>query len=119
MRKTLAVDFDGVIAHYDGWKGYGVLGKPIAGAAETLQRLRDNGWKIIIHTTRGEDEIAGYLHHHDIPFDEINKNSDLAVSNPGKPPATCYLDDRAVRFAGNWDQAFEDVTNYRHWQSLP
>ena len=27
-RRTIAVDFDGVIANYDGYKGPGVLGAP-------------------------------------------------------------------------------------------
>ncbi|MEA2063880.1 MAG: hypothetical protein U9P14_09305 [Gemmatimonadota bacterium] len=115
MRPTLAVDFDGVIAHYNGWKGYGVLGEPIEGVAKTLTKLRERGWKIIIHTTRGTDEISGYLRHHRIPYDEINCNSELAGSNPGKPLATCYLDDRAVCFTGDWDQAYDNITSFRQW----
>jgi hydroxymethylpyrimidine pyrophosphatase-like HAD family hydrolase len=115
MQPTLAVDFDGVIASYDGWKGYGVLGEPIEGAVETLRKLKHIGWKIIIFTTRGEEEIFEYLRQHRIPFDEINHNSNLVGSNPGKPVATCYLDDRAICFTGDWEKAFNDITSFRSW----
>ena len=50
-RRTIAVDFDGVIAEYDGYKGPGVLGDPRQDVREALRELRSEGWKIIIHTT--------------------------------------------------------------------
>ena len=43
-RRTIAVDFDGVIADYDGYKGPGVLGAPRPDVREALALLRVEGW---------------------------------------------------------------------------
>ncbi len=43
FRRTIAVDFDGVIAEYDGWKGRGVLGPPRKDVVEALQELYTEG----------------------------------------------------------------------------
>src|SRR5271156_2803127 len=94
-RRTIAVDFDGVIAEYDGYKGPTVLGRPRKDVVEALRELRAEGWKIVVHTTRGEQEIGGYLAQHDIVYDEINRNSDYKTGGP-KPVADLYWDDRAI-----------------------
>ena len=87
-RRTIAVDFDGVIADYDGYKGPGVLGAPRPDVREAMLALRAEGWKIVIHTTRGRDEITEYLAQHGFPHDEINSNSDYKTQGP-KPVAFC------------------------------
>jgi hydroxymethylpyrimidine pyrophosphatase-like HAD family hydrolase len=96
-RRTIAVDLDGVIAEYDGWKGRGVLGAPRADVVEALRALHAEGWKIVIHTTRGEEEIRDYLRAHQIAHDEINCNTDYTTGGV-KPVADVYWDDRAVRY---------------------
>src|SRR5216684_3586931 len=99
-RRTIAVDFDGVIAEYDGWKGVGVLGGPRSDVVKVLDILRSEGWKVVVHTTRGQEEIADYLAKYDIPHDEINHNSDYRTKGT-KPVADVYWDDRAVCYSGN------------------
>jgi hypothetical protein len=98
-RRTIPVDFDGVIAEYDGYKGWGVLGEPRPDVLQALVELRSEGWKIVVPTTRSEQEISGYLDKHGVPFDEINRNSDYNTSGP-KPVADLYWDDRAVSYSG-------------------
>jgi hypothetical protein len=106
---TIAVDFDGVIAEYNGWRGSDFLGTPRADVVEVLRILRRAGWKIVIHTTRSEGDIADYVMMHKVPYDEINRNS--SYQNGGvKPVATIYWDDRALRYSGN---AFEDLKAIR------
>lgn len=39
-RKTIAVDFDGVLAEYDGWKGDDQLGSPRMDVVKVLKLLR-------------------------------------------------------------------------------
>jgi hydroxymethylpyrimidine pyrophosphatase-like HAD family hydrolase len=110
---TIAVDFDGVLAEYDGWKGPSVLGPPRSDVLEVLRILREEGWKIVVYTTRAEEDISGYLRQHQIPYDEINKKS--AYRNSGsKPVATVYWDDRALRYTGN---AFDDLQNIRGFRT--
>lgn len=114
-QKTICVDFDGVIADYsNGYQGADVFGDPLPGAADSLEALRAAGWKVIIHTTRKETHgLRSYLQRHGIPYDEINQNSDQPPgSNPGKPIADIYLDDRAVRFE-SWPQALGVIAGLR------
>jgi hypothetical protein len=113
-RRTIAVDFDGVIANYDGWRGPGVLGEPREDVVQALQGLRSEGWKIVIHTTRVEDEVRDYLVRHCIPHDEINRNSDYQTKGL-KPVADVYWDDRAVCYSGDAGRDLERIRAFRTW----
>ena len=113
-RRTIAVDFDGVIADYDGYKGPGVLGAPRPDVREAMHTLRAEGWKIIINTTRGATEISDYLAKHDFPHDEINSNSDYKTQGP-KPVADVYWDDRAVCYSGDAKRDMDLIRNFRTW----
>lgn len=118
MNKHIAIDFDGVIAEYEGWKGIGVFGKPIAGVKKALEKFKAAGNIIIIHTTRGEVEaIKKYMALWEIPYDYINFNPNQAPHmNQGKPIADVYIDDRAVTFNGSWNNTFlEQVLNFKSW----
>ncbi|HEV8525680.1 MAG TPA: hypothetical protein VGQ71_14390 [Terriglobales bacterium] len=113
-RRTIAVDVDGVIANYDGYKGPGVIGSPRADVVEALRALKAEGWKIVIHTTRGQEEIAEYLSRNDIPHDEINNNSDYTTGGP-KPVADVYWDDRAVAYSGDAREDLKIIRQFRTW----
>ncbi len=100
-KKTMCVDFDGVIADYSqGFKGVDIFGDPMPGVAETMQALTDAGWRLIVFTTRPDTPaLRQYLEANGIPFDAINENPEQPEgANPGKPIADVYLDDRAYRF---------------------
>ena len=112
--QAIAVDFDGVVAEYDGWKGATVLGSPRKDVLRVLHTLRSEGWKIIIHTTRSASEIQEYLALHNIPHDEINQNS--SYQNGGsKPVATIYWDDRALRYSGDALEDLKQIRSYKTW----
>jgi hydroxymethylpyrimidine pyrophosphatase-like HAD family hydrolase len=113
-RRTIAVDFDGVIADYDGYKGAGVLGAPREDVRAALRQLRVEGWKIVIHTTRGPEEVGEYLVRNEIPHDEINHNSDYRTLGT-KPVADIYWDDRAVRYSGDAGRDLEVIRSFRTW----
>ena len=104
--KIIAVDLDGTIAEYDGWKGVEHIGLPISKVTRVLRELKERGWYIRIftcrlngvHTKLGRCDIIkeskGYIENwlkaFNIPFDEIVLNIE------GKPFAHVYLDDRAI-----------------------
>ena len=113
-RRTIAVDFDGVIANYDGWRGETVFGSPRCDVREALSSLQNEGWKIVVHTARPSSSIRHYLLHAQIPFDEINVNSDYTSQSP-KPVATVYWDDRAVCYSGNAMDDLEKIREFRTW----
>lgn len=114
FRRTIAVDFDGVIAEYDGWKGSGVLGLLRKDVIEALHELHAEGWKIVIHTTRGEQEVGSYLVHHGIPHHEINRNSDYRTLGV-KPVADVYWDDRAFFYSGDARRDISLIRRFRTW----
>jgi hypothetical protein len=98
--KTIAVDFDDTIVV----RVFGTL-VPAKDCIEALQILRDQGYKIIIHSARSwehwqdrierENEMTNLLNSWEIPYDEV-------YAGKGKPPAMAYIDDRGLRFADNW-----------------
>ena len=108
--KTLAVDLDGTILEYDGWRGHNHFGKPLPGAREALQKLKEQGFVIIIWTTRqNRDKIAEYLKEHGIPFDYINENPHGPPDCSNKIYADYYIDDRAIEFRGNWQEVLSKI----------
>ena len=111
---TIAVDFDGVLADYSGWKGPDVLGDPRQDVIEVLNVLRREGWKIVIHTTRSESTILDYLIQYNVPYDEVNRNSSYQNSG-AKPVATVYWDDRAIRYSGNALHDLDTILNFQTW----
>lgn len=107
MKKTLAIDFDGVINSYrSGFVRGGDLfpDPPVEGAIDALHRLSDKGYKVVIFTARTDFEsVTKYLESH-WPTD-----SDMTIPEVTnvKPAAIAYIDDRAIRFT-NWT----DILNY-------
>jgi adenylylsulfate kinase len=113
-QQTIAVDFDGVIADYDGWDGTGALGLPRPDVVEALKILRNEGWKIVVYSCRSSAEITPYLMENSIPFDEINQNSSCSTGGV-KPVATVYWDDRACQYSGDARKDLEMIRNFRTW----
>ena len=112
--RTIAVDFDGVIANYDGWRGEETLGSPREDVRAALLCLKSEGWKIVVHTTRAAGAITPYLRSAGFPFDEINSNSDYANLGP-KPVATVYWDDRAICYSGDASRDLSRIREFRTW----
>jgi len=110
-KPTLAVDLDGTLAEYDGWKGEEHFGKPRQGAKDAMQAFKQRGYEIIIFTTRGNTELVRqWLNENGIVFDYINENPHQPEgSNDGKPIADLYIDDRAVDARGEWSKIVSEV----------
>ncbi|MCK4500862.1 hypothetical protein KAU11_10205 [Candidatus Babeliales bacterium] len=114
-----AIDFDGVIAHYSGWKGSEHFGKPIEGAKEALQQLKNEGHIIIIYTARLPTEgLKEYLSKYNMPYDYINENPLMKAINEGprKIPADIYIDDKGLTFKGNWTNTLNQIAKFKSWE---
>ena len=105
-RKTLAVDFDGVIHKYSkGFQGLdNAYDPPMEGAQEVLQRLKDQGYVLKIMSSRPALVIEEWLEKYDMAhlFDLVS-NSKFA--------ATVYLDDRGFHFT-NWENVEEKLAKH-------
>lgn len=112
-KKTVVFDFDGVINSYaSGWKGIDIIpDPPVDGISEVMKKLKDNGYEIVIHSTRAENvkgkySIAAYCKNNNIPYDSISET---------KPPALVYVDDRGLKFDGKTDKLLEQIENFHSW----
>lgn len=116
--KTICIDFDGVIADYQGWQGEDKFGSPIQGVQSAMDTLKNEGYTIIIFTTRKDTEaLRKYLKENDIRYDYINENPEQPTgSNPGKPIADMYVDDRSIRFRGNWLDAIREIAWFKSYK---
>jgi hypothetical protein len=103
MKKTILVDFDGVIHRYSkGWHDGTAYDEPMEGAFEALKGL-EKDWRVVIFSTRESGQIATWLGEKGYP-------NPLEITNV-KLPATAIIDDRAIRFE-NWDQALSDFKHH-------
>ena len=95
-KKTICIDFDGVIHDYsNGWQGEDVFGQMIPNADTGTSVLKQKGWTVIIFTTRKKtDELEKWLKEHNIAYDYINENPGQPDGTSGKIMADVYLDDR-------------------------
>lgn len=107
-KPTIAIDFDGVLATYDGWKGDDKVGDPLPGAIEFLKRLKAEGYNPVIHSTRQYGVLKRWVNDH---APDLGKIEIASV----KPPAMAYIDDRAVRFNGSFDDALFEALAAKTW----
>lgn len=117
--KTICIDIDGTICRYSVWRGESHFGEVLPGAKEAILQLHNEGWYVIIYSTRSnKDEIKQFLEKEEIYFDSINQNPFQPYNAiGGKPIADVYLDDRAVTFKGNWHEAYKEVMNFIPWEN--
>lgn len=95
---------------------------PLPGAVETLQKLKQKGYYIIIHTARNMRTYDGnlgkvikhqsvttvnWLEKHNIPYDELLF---------GKPHVHAFIDDKGIKFSGNWEDVVKQLQNLEEKQ---
>lgn len=115
MKKTVVFDFDGVIHSYtSGWKGETVIpDPPVEGIAESISKIREQGYEVVVVSTRcatdeGIRAVCRYLMGNDIVVDRVCKE---------KPPAICYIDDRAICFDGHPETLLDKIINFKPWNN--
>ncbi len=110
VRKTICLDFDGVIHSYlSGWQGEAVIPDPPIHKVDVAIRQLRKTFRVVVHSARcrtgeGCQAIAEWLARHQIEVDAVCQH---------KPPAHIYVDDRAVRFTGDWDATIAEIHAFR------
>ena len=116
-KKRVLVDLDKTLHQYSkGWSDGTVYDPPIAGAREAMIELKERGYEGVIFSVRTgkskpdwkkqERMVKEWLIKYDIPFDMITSE---------KLAAEFYIDDRAIRFEGNWDKTLQVI---KHLESM-
>lgn len=100
--KTVAIDFDGVIHLYSkNFQGLdNAYDPPTPGTIEALDSLKNDGYRLIIVSSRPVPVIKQWLKKYKMShyFDDVSNT---------KHPARYYIDDHAVRFPKGQDNAWE------------
>lgn len=103
MKKTLAVDFDGVLHKYSkGWHDGTCYDVPIEGAMDALLNLMNRGYNIVIFTARPTAPVHEWM----LKYWTAKQFAIPEITN-SKPAAVAYIDDRAVKFNGKWSEMLE------------
>ena len=108
-KPNIVLDFDGVLNQYTGWKGENYLYKPRPGTKEFLEQLQQE-YTIIILSARSPTSILSWLEQYEL--DQYIHQ----VTNK-KPPAQVYLDDRGLKFEGDYQETLEQIRTFKtHWE---
>jgi hypothetical protein len=109
-KKTIALDFDGVLHSYAGWNN-GALNGPLPGALGAVNELLKRGYEVKIFSTRDRVTIEGWLRQHLFPTLEVCSD---------KPICVVLVDDRAIRFDGEWTPALlDEIENFQtYWEKV-
>jgi hypothetical protein len=103
----IALDFDSVLHQYSKWTGPTPEEPPVAGAQEFVRSLVDDGFEVVVFshraaTTAGKEGIIEWLVEYGFPAMDVSDR---------KPPAEVFVDDRAVRFEGDFDATYAFIVD--------
>ena len=122
QRKTVCVDFDGVIHSYTTpWqKPWIIPDPPVPGAIDFLLDLLCANYRVVIcsarcNSWRGRRAVDAWLRKHSGNlYDTMGPSICEIEVTSRKPGAIVYIDDRALRFDGRWP-GVESLANMRPW----
>jgi adenylyl-sulfate kinase len=105
-KKTLAIDFDGVIHRYsEGFKGLdNIYDPPMNGTYEALKKLKEDGYILKILSSRPKEYISPWL-------EKYKLNEFISEVSNHKFPASLYIDDRGFNFK-NWSQCLTNIKTF-------
>jgi len=116
--RRIMVDFDGVISSYKhGWNNGELIDEPNPGTKEALDKFHNEGYEVVIFTTRASKEhnkkpshiqlieaLKVWLNKYNIYYDKITSE---------KLGAVAYIDDRGIRF-NDWNQVLNDLEQLKN-----
>ena len=114
--RRIAVDLDGTLIEDDKWPD---MGEWLPGAREALKTLAAEYDEVVILTCRTANRERDEITHRN-PEDQISAIEDLLLDAeipenvyvwtlPFKPNADFYLDNKALRFTGNWGGTLNQI----------
>ncbi|MBL7771399.1 MAG: hypothetical protein JNM95_00905 [Chitinophagaceae bacterium] len=111
--KIIAIDFDGTIVE----DRYPEIGPAKIFAFETLQRLKNDGHKLILwtyRTGRELDEAVAFCRNNQLEFHAVNKSlyeEEGSENTPRKIHADLFIDDRNIGGFPGWGKIYQMLWN--------
>lgn len=106
--QTICVDFDGVLNNYKGYDKDN-LGTPREGVKEFLETLSQE-YDVVIFSARRYTKIIKWL----TDYGLIQYVSNVTQY---KFPAVAYIDDRALKFKGNYTETLKELKKFKpYWK---
>jgi hypothetical protein len=102
-RRDVVVDLDDTLCRMPQPFAAHVYGEPMPGAVDAVRALREQGRKVVVHTARDHSEHDGIAAH----LSACGITVDSVVC--GKPSGTLYVDDKALRFTGDWQAVLREA----------
>lgn len=112
-QQTIAIDFDGTIVE----NRYPGIGKPKLFAFETLKKLEDEGFMLILWTYRSGEklqEAVDFCRENGIEFYAVNKSypeEEYADKISRKIQADIFIDDRNIGGFLGWGKIYQLLMN--------
>ena len=109
-KPTISIDLDGVLDNYTKYEDNHIP-EIRQGAKEFIQKLHKSGYNLILFTNRKPLSASKWL---------IENNLDMYFSDVTniKPMAVIYVDDRALKFEGDYNKTFNQIKEFNvYWKN--
>lgn len=109
--RTVCVDWNGVLDMYTGWRE-GKVYPPRPGALPFLYELKRLGYRVVVLSSQSPIFIKNWLKKNGM-LEYVDEVTDRKV------PAIVYIDDRAIRFDGDFGLLLQAVQTFEpFWDNL-
>ena len=111
--KIIAIDFDGTIVE----DNYPKVGKPMLFAFETMKRLQNDGYRLVLWTYRSGsklDDAVLFCKEKGVDFYAVNNsfpNETYDSKDSRKIGADIFIDDRNIGGFIGWGKVYQELTN--------
>lgn len=124
-KMTICIDFDGVIHSYEnGWNGGKIYGDVVPGFFDWATEMKKH-FRLVVYSSRSATE-AGIMDMQHWLIDQMRRRLEdresLTIKDfefaDIKPPAWLTIDDRAIRFDGNWgapELSLRALQSFKPW----
>lgn len=111
---TVVFDFDGVIHSYtSGWRGVNTIpDPPVPGIEKALAELHET-YEIVVVSSRCSTQAGVDAINHWLYRNGLAQYVDKVCME--KPPALCYIDDRAICFDGHPEGLLNKIQEFKPW----
>lgn len=107
MKKTVLLDLDGVLNTYRGDYVHDYIPPLREGAKEFVQNLAER-YNVKLFTTRRKKLVECWIN-------DNNLEKFITDVTDKKEIAWIYVDDRCIRFDGEYERLISDIDNFKAW----